>query len=287
VSTLNVADPDIQGQLNQLVDAAIASFISAHDARNEPGIATFLCRQGTMHLSRLGQENFSIADTLFTRAFELEPRGLYLAWRAYLRMYLLMERQFTCRQTLVEEALAFQRRALEMEPFNSYVASLSAHVHAFMRRSYVAAYEFAQRGIQLNRANPLAWAGLGMAEAHLGRTKAGMRHTVMARELAGGTPFRFQIDGLSCIASAMAGDFDRSIWYGEASHALLPNFAPPLRYLCALYVCRGEAERAQETLEKLRTLEPDFSYNMLRDKSYPAIGLHRSNLLESLPSRQI
>lgn len=36
-----------------------------------------------------------------------------------------------------------------------------------------------------------------------------------------------------------------------------------------------------------QALEPDFSYEMLREKSYPSASLQRSGLLKLMPSRQI
>jgi hypothetical protein len=283
----NADDPSVLGQLNQVAEIAIGTFMAQFAQQGGQTVATFLCQQGIRHLYRLGAENFTIADRLFANAFDIEPRGIYLAWRAYLRTFLLAERKYTCRQTLVEETLGFMYRALEAEPLNSYVASFAAHVHTIMRRSYVAAYELAQRSIQLNRANALAWACLGIAECHLGKTKTGVKHTLMARDIAGGTPFRFHIDGLACIASAMVGDVERAIWCGEASHALAPHFAPPLRYLSALYLFHGDERLSQDAVRKLQALEPDFSYDLLREASYPAAGLQRSKLLEVLPGRQV
>ena len=286
-AAFDIDAPNLLGQLNQVVGAAINGFMSACSGQKESEIASFLCHQGIRHLFKLGKQNFVIADQLFQRAFEMEPRGIYLAWRAYLRTYLLAERQFTCRQTLIEEALALMYKSLELEPLNSYVASFSAHVHTIMRRSYVAAYEQALHSIQINRANPLAWACLGIAECHLGKTKAGFEHALIAREIAGATPFRFQIEGLGCIASCIVGDVDQAIWCGEASHALAPTFAPPLRYLSALYLVRGQQTSSLEAVGKLQAIEPDFSYDILRDKSYPAAGLHRSKFLNSLPIREV
>jgi hypothetical protein len=180
-----------------------------------------------------------------------------------------------------------ERHFVCIEPLNSYVASFSAHVHTIVRRSHVAACEMAQQSIQLNRGNALGWACLGIAECHLGRARAGFKHTLRARELAGASPFRFQIDGLSCIAGCVAGDLDQAIWCGGASHSLAPRFAPPLRHLAALYLSRGEQERSWEMVQKLQALEPDFSYEMLREKSYPSASLQRSGLLKLMPSRQI
>jgi hypothetical protein len=286
-AAFNTDAPNVLGQLNLIVDVAMSGFASAFSTEAQRRIATFLCREGIRHLFRLGAENFTVADKLFARAFELEPRGVYLAWRAYLRTFLLVERHYTCRQTLIEEALEFMHRALEMEPHNSYVASFSATVHTIIRQSYVAAYELAQRALHLNRSNPLGWACLGVAECHLGKTRSGFKHTLMAREIAGATPFRYPIEAMSAAAGLMAGDFEQAIWCGEASHGLSPGFAPPLRYLSALYLFRGQHELSLHMVHKLRALEPDFCYEMLRDKSYPVASLHRTKLLELLPRREI
>jgi tetratricopeptide (TPR) repeat protein len=280
-------DPGTLREANYVIEAALDSFLSAPYADDQQRMATILCHQGIKLLFQLGRENLQLADDLFQRAFELEQRGVYLGWRAYLRTFLLAERLAHDRVVVAEEALDLNRRALELEPYNSYVASFSAQVHTIVRRSYVAAYEYAQRSIQLNRANPLGWACLGIAECHLGKALIGFEHALVAREIARATPIRFQIDGLACIAGSMAGDVGKSIWLGEASHAFAPTFKPPLRYLSALYLLSDKQEESFATVQKLKILEPEFSYDLLRDKAYPTIGLQRSKLLDRLPTRQI
>ena len=280
-------NPEVMRCVNQIVNVVIDQFAKEQTDASERTAASNLCYTGIARLFRLGKLNFQAADTLFAKAFEIEPRGIYLAWRAYLRTFLLAERQYVCWQTTQDEALGFMWRALELEPHNSYVAALSAHVHTMMRRSYVAAYELAERSVMLNHANPIGWACLGIAKSYLGKSEEGFRHTVLARSIAGSSPFRYQLDALSCIAGTMAGDFDKAIHLAEASHAMAPTFAPPLRYLSALYAHRGDHERSFEMVQKLQANEPDFSYDKLRDKSYPAAGLHRTPIIGSLPKRQI
>jgi tetratricopeptide (TPR) repeat protein len=286
--TLDLNDPGVMRCINLVVNVAIDHFIKVRlEEGSERTAASAFCHSGILHLFRLGKINFETADRLFASAFEIEPRGIYLAWRAYLRTFLLAERQYTCRQTIEAEALDFMYRALEMEPHNSYVAGLSAHVQAMMRRSYVAAYELAERSIQLNHANPIGWACLGIAKSYLGKSEEGFHHTLLARAIAGSAPFRYQIDALSCIAGTMAGELDKAVHLAEASHALAPTFAPPLRYLSALYAHNGRHDRSFEMVRKLQANEPDFSYDKLRDKAYPAAGLHRTSIIDSLPVRQV
>lgn len=284
---LDLNDANVMRTINLVVNFAIDQFIRVGSESSDKVTASNLCYSGILHLFRLGKINFETADRLFGTAFEIEPRGIYLAWRAYLRTFLLAERQFTCRQTIEAEAFDFMYRALELEPHNSYVAGLSAHVQTMMRRSYVAAYELAERSIQLNHANPIGWACLGIAKSYLGKPEAGFQHTLLARTIAGSAPFRYQLDALSCIAGTMAGELDKAVHLAEASHALAPTFAPPLRYLSALYAHDGRPDLSLEMVRKLRASEPDFSYDKLRDKAYPAAGLHRTPIIDSLPIRQI
>jgi hypothetical protein len=85
----------------------------------------------------------------------------------------------------------------------------------------------------------------------------------------------------------MAGELSDAIHLAEASHALAPTFAPPLRYLSALYVHAGSHDLSMDMVRKLQAREPDFTYERLRDKEYPAAGLHRTPIIDSLPRRQI
>jgi len=280
-------NPELLRTLNQMAEEIFSNFDHIAKLPSEHGVASLLARQATKCLFKLGRTNLMMADRLFERAFALEPRGIYLAWRAYLRTYLLAELLAEDRQVVAEEAQAFMYQALELEPRNSYVAAFSAQVHSIARQSPVAAFELAERSVQLNPANPMGWACLGIAECYLGKTQVGLEHALLARDLVGATPLRFQINALACIAATMAGDIDRSILLGEASHGLAPDFKPPMRFLSALYLLRDQHEQSQIMVDRLKRLEPNFSYDLLRDREYPASSLQRSKLLEKLPGRQV
>jgi hypothetical protein len=50
---------------------------------------------------------------------------------------------------------------------------------------------------------------------------------------------------------------------------------------------RDRQEGSQTMVETCKIFEPNFSYELLRDKSFPVSSLHRSRLLEKQPQRQI
>ncbi len=284
---VKIDDPDILCELNQVVDVTLGEFIRNSQGNIQDKSAMAYCSEGIRTLFKLGDNNFLQADHYFAEAFNRDQRGIYLAWRAFLRTFLLAERQYTCRETVVDEAVEYMNLAIEKEPYNSHVLGLCAHVQNIVRRSYFDGYELAKRSTELNKANSLGWACLGVAESYLGRTEHGYRNTRLAKKIAGMAPFKYQIDALCCITGTMAGEFDEALRYGELSHTSAPHFAPPLRYLAALYLHAENPEKSYEMVEKLRELEPDFSYQMLKEKNYPTAGLHRSELLDLIPGRQI
>ena len=283
---LDVEDPAVLRNLNQLVERAYRHLHSAVGSK-EQRIASLLCWEGIDRFFRLHKEDMLIADRLFEQAYDLEPRGVYLAWRAYLRTFLIVEFIPADRKALAEEALALSFKALEKDPMNSYVAAFGAHVQSIVRQSHVGAFELAERSLQLNPSNPIGWVSLGIAECHLGKSQVGLAHALRARELSGTTPFRFFVNCQASIAGSMAGDVDSAIALAEASHGIAPGFKPPMRFLSALYTLRGRHADSQEMVDRLRVSEPNFSYDLLRDKSYPVSSLQRSGLLTKLPGRQV
>ncbi|MEM7530215.1 MAG: hypothetical protein AAF416_21615 [Pseudomonadota bacterium] len=286
----NRHSPALLAATNQVISVLIARLAGGAGGpgrhAREPVTAASLCLSGIQRLFRLGSSNFEEADRLFAKAYEHDPRGLFLAWRAYLRTFVLAERVYDCRDTVTEEALAFRRRALEAEPGNSFVLALSGHVETIVTRSYTVAVELADRSLATNAGNPIGWAVKGIARGHLGEVREGLNNTLIARQIAGSAPYRFQLDALACIAGSIAGDFAMAQRCAEASHAASPLFAPPLRYLTGLYLKAGRQGDAEKMIGTLRETEPGFNLSWLGERDYPAAGLRRSGLLRGLSGIQ-
>lgn len=285
--SIDVNSPDILSCVNYVVDCALQALVQNEVSAHPSTLAAVECYGGIRDIFRLDTESLERADRRFKKAYDLEPRGVYLAWSAFQRTFVLAERRFNCRQTLEEEAIDLIRRAQKLEPSNSLVCGIAAHVYTLFQRSYDVAHELASRAIKLNAANPLALACLGVAESHRGNTEIGFEYTRRAKQAASHTPFFYQINALHCIAGTIGGRYNEAIAAAEMSHALEERFAPPLRYLSALYLWKGDEQRSQTAVAKLRQLEPDFDYPVLRDPSYPSGGLQRSGLLALLPGRDV
>ena len=85
-----------------------------------------------------------------------------------------------------------------------------------------------------------------------------------------------------CLTAALTGRGDEALKLAEAAHALSPEFRPPLRYLTALYAANDRPEAAMRVADRLRRLEPDFSFDRIaNDAEYPISPLRWSGLLDS------
>lgn len=286
-TVLDLDDPATIGVVAEFVDVLSERLLRPFGWQERDMPAPLLAVAGMHRIFRLGAQNFEAADQMLKRAHQQESRGSYLAWRAYLRTLLIGELEFSDKEAIIEEGAVLARRALEKEPHNSMVLALCAQVENMLHNAYDTAFDLSARALDLNRCNPLAWASLGVAAAFLGEEAKGARIAANGARLAAGSRFSFLSDALASSASLVAGDLKTARTFAERGHSKAPDFAPPMRFLSALYCLDGQFEKAHLTATKLRQREPDFSLDRLSDEGYPTDSLRRARILEALPLREI
>lgn len=287
ITSLDLEAPATMAVVAEFVDILSERLIRPYGWQHENMPAPLLAIVGMNHIFKLGSQNFESAEALLKRAHEMDPRGSYLAWRAYLRTALLGEQEPGDREAIVEEGTALARRALEMEPHNSMVLALCAHVENMLHNAYGNAFDLSARALELNRCNPLAWASLGVAAAYLDKTQEGYALSRISTRLASGTRFAYLAETLAASACLVSGRLGEARSFAELGHSKAPTYAPPLRFLTALYCFEGKFDRAEEMAANLRVREPDFSLGRLSEDGYPTDSLRRANILKSLPIREI
>ena len=96
------------------------------------------------------------AETLLKKAFEMEKRGVYLAWLVMLRMIMQVERLKGFDPSEIEEIDGLAAQALTLEPLNSMVLVAASNAALAFRGDAVAGLEYAERAVRANPANPFA-----------------------------------------------------------------------------------------------------------------------------------
>lgn len=264
-------NPDLLQVSNFLIDAISEWILGASHATNLPDDPNQLCRLAIRKMLTMRADQFDQADDCLARAYDLEPRGIYLAWRAQLRTIQCAERHAGDRISMFESARSFTAQALEKDPYNSMVLATAANSRLFIDHDVAGSKILASQGVKLNSANPMVWWSLSACNLYTGDVDRCYSMADLGRRIAAFSPHGFWWDLQKAAAAFVGGRLEEARDLFEMSHSKCPDFRPPLRYLTVLYAHFDDYENAVKALNKLNTLEPDFSVDrLLKDREYPA-----------------
>ncbi|WP_136439633.1 tetratricopeptide repeat protein [Pacificoceanicola onchidii] len=270
--TVFEAADQIIGKLPQVLDS------SRPEAR-----ATALSRLGLYRMFSFEGKALSEAYGLMKQAYEHDQNGIYLAWSALIRMIQIVERAEGDPQALREEAVDLHYRALEDGADNPLIQALAGKVRGTTLRDGAGFFELAERAVERNPANAIAWNSL--AEAHLfaGNHEEALSASKRASHIASTSPFKHWWDTGRCLIAIACNKPDEAIEAGEAATRSAPLSRPAHRQLLALYALKGDLAKAQAVADKLTKIEPGFSVDRLvNDGNYPVTFLRNNGMLEPI-----
>ena len=268
--------PRLQALINRSVEVA-AQYLNRTGSSPEACGAFGQAFEAVQRMFKIELTEVDRADALLASAYAMDPRPVYLAWRAYART--IYAGELYDRRDAIEESDELARRALEADPHNATVLALTSHVYGFVLRKWAFAHELAELSVKANPALPLGHNYLGKAKLDLGEHEAGYREICRGLELSGQAPYRHMMYTAYGLASLATGRFDEALRAAEIVHTMAPIFRPPRRYLVPLYLRLGERDKARDAFEKMSLIEPSFSLDAMREQSYPSNIIRASGLL--------
>ncbi|GAB5446771.1 AfsR/SARP family transcriptional regulator [Gymnodinialimonas sp.] len=269
---------DMIDLVNEAVEQSLNEIASYEAQLPVAKIATAMCFRAMRSVTDYAPATIEAADTLIAKAYEIDPQPVFLAWRAYLRTFLLGEGGGGNSQAISEEMERFISLAEEQEPGNSIILSLAAFIRSMWLLSNEEALELAQRSHTLNPSNPYGISYLGMVHTHLGNFEEGYRLTRRANALAVPRSAKSSIRYVAMRSAACAGRYTEALKIGEALGRDAPHFVAPKRLMGMLYMKCGRVADAEAMVETLRAHEPDYSLEKMRDAFRASPLLHRSKL---------
>ena len=258
-----------------LADGLVLRFKRSMDGAD----AAILGRMSLHKIFSMNVDEVEHADLLLQRAYDLDPRAIFLSWRGQLRIIQEMERHAGSGDRRGEiESLT--RQAVRLEPTNSMVLSVAANAQLLIADDVHAGMELARRAISHNPANPFAWDAMSIGLAMSGKAQEAHLHQLRAFAISQKSPIRHFWDMGACLTSVATDKLDQARKLAHNASVMVPDFRPPLRYMAALDAAAGDTKAAMQSVEKLRKLEPDFTLKrMVEDEDYPVAGLRRAGIL--------
>jgi tetratricopeptide (TPR) repeat protein len=277
---LEINHANLLSYCNQLVRGVLDA-LALRQPENAEAIETgLIAHLATRKLFSMDPTEVNTADQLLGIANERDTRGVYMAWRALVRSFQMVEKHAGDPETMRREALQYARHALELEPSNSMVLALVSNARLVMGDNVAECRALAKRAVQLNPSNPMSWDSLSIANLYLDDYQGAHDLAIRAQQVSVGTPHSFWWDMGRAVSAAAIGRLDEAIEFAEMSQAGSPLFKPPKRYLVGLYSAKGWEEKTLQAIEDLRALEPGFSpIQIAEDTSYPSSPLREGGLL--------
>lgn len=277
-----VEDAEIIAMGNQLVDAIADALTLPQESNHDTRDSNILVRLAIRRMFLMRADEARAADKHLELAYEMGQRGLAAAWRAQLRMIQGVEYLEQDQQRLDEEARDYSRIALEREPQNSAVLAVVANARLFYESDVSGCHELAKRSVKINPSSPLAWDSLSNAMLYTGDYQKAHHLSCYAQRIAAGSPQGYWWDLGRCLTATLTGKLDEALTYAQISHAAAPTCRATLRYLIGLYCAHNRFEQAIECANRLKAIEPEFSFDvMASNPDYPARLLQRSGLIDA------
>ncbi len=232
---------------------------------------------------RLSRPNIARAASDLTKAFEIDPKGSYLAWYAYHTVFRMEATKGQDMVALREQADALIHKALEFDPHNPLARSLLTHVYSFVFRDFERAHEMIRPLAASPPDTPLYYDSLATLQFYTGKMEEAKHAAQAAATLGGHNPYAYAFNTTLTMIDTVTGNYESAIQNGERVLALHRNtdryYEPVLRYLAAAYAFKGNTTNAARMIARIRQQSPGFSIEMLRDRTYPVPSEHARNVL--------
>ncbi|SPH17527.1 hypothetical protein DEA8626_01050 [Defluviimonas aquaemixtae] len=236
--------------------------------------------QGAKSLAQFDPLGFDEAHRYFTKAHEEDPNGVYLAWRAFVRMAQLVEKVDGDHDAWRDEIDELVPSVVSRAPDNGLAVALVALTRIMLEDELTGPARLAEQAMAWNRNNLFARQTLAMAHSAVGDPAKAYEISAACRSMASRDEFGHLWDLYHSLVCISAGRLEEARSAAERASRVAPKFVAPRRQLLALCANAGDIAAAKKYLEELKSLEVDFTLDRyLNDPDYPVLTLRRAGII--------
>jgi tetratricopeptide (TPR) repeat protein len=261
------------------------AFAEAAQIVGTDACAFVLARQARSLFFKLDEGSLIDSDRLFMRAFEIEPRGRHLAWRAFLRNAAFFQHRSMSFLDSTATATQLAVEGLRHSPDDAIVQTIGSQIQYIHQGDLRTSLRMAQRGVERDPTDPLGWALLSNALSTNGMLEEGYQTAQRSLELTKHSPFQFYFEHFACMAATALAEYDQALLHAQMALRFRPDFVSTRRYEVALNL-RGDAmPQLSQAVKALRQHEPRFVPTTLLDPTYPVNTLRRLPIIAAIEKK--
>jgi tetratricopeptide (TPR) repeat protein len=158
-------------------------------------------------------------------------------------------------------------QAMKLDPENSEAMGIYAHSLAW-KKEFDHAVQYFDRALRLNPNLASVWALSAATYCYIGEPEEALRRLSRHRELCPIDPYFSVYENIYVIAYTFKRDYERAVIVGRRVVRSVPDFINGYKPLIASLGHLGRREEAARYVDKLLSLEPDFTVEKF-GKTYP------------------
>jgi TolB-like protein/DNA-binding winged helix-turn-helix (wHTH) protein/Tfp pilus assembly protein PilF len=209
------------------------------------------------------------AGAYLERAVELDPNFARAhACRAWQHVLWIGEARSNDPVQDAAGARAAAQRALALDPADSFVVAVAAHVEALLHRQPEVAAEMLEQSLNLNSNSAFGWALGAATSCYLGDAGQALARVENAARLSPADPLSFFFWSAAGLAEFVAGRYDRANGWLRRAVRQNPRFVGNHRTLAASLSHAGERAEARRVGRDLLALDRGFRISKFASR-YP------------------
>ena len=262
-------------RLNELVTGRIVGtidpiilFIEGRPKGRERYGATGLLFRAIPLIYSMEREKFQQAGDLIQRALGIEPENsMAVTLLAYWHLWHVGQRWTTDTARTLSTVETLCLRAMELDPENSEAMGIYGHTLAW-KKEFDHAVQVFDRSLRVNPNLPYVWALSAATYSYIGQPEEALRRLNRYRDLAPFDPYFRFFEIFYETAYIFKRDYERAIVVGRRVVKAIPEFINAYKPVIASLGHLGRRHEAVPYIQKLLSLEPDFTIEKFR-RAYP------------------
>jgi DNA-binding SARP family transcriptional activator len=265
---LHLLDELVTARIVGRIDPVIL-FIEGQPRRRERCGATGLLLRAIPLMYSMQREKYDQAGELISQAIDMDPENaMAAAWAAHWQVFYVGQGWAPDSDHALAIAQQHALRAIRLDPDNAEALGIYAHICAFLDKDFDSALYYFDRSLRLNPSLGFVWALSAVTHCYVGMPDVALAQMARYRDLAPFDPYFSFFEGISAFAYLLKRDYDNAAAVGRRMVRAHPGFINAYKTLIAALGHLGRRADARPYIEKLMTLEPNFSIERFA-KFYP------------------
>ena len=262
---------DLQDEITELVAARVEAELGLSEQRKAERMprkslrAWDLYQLGVAEFYKFTVEGNLKSQEYLRRSIELDPDFAGAHSRlAYAIVLSMVYFDAPPQEKLLDEALAFAKRAIELDDQDANAYFVIGRVY-LARREYDLAIDALQQSIDLNPCLAVTYCGLGDSLAYEGRLDEAIEQFEVAVKLSPHDPFRWGFFSYRSLAHLFRGEYeDAAHWARRAVQVPNAQYWAKAHLVAALGHL-GDESQAASAVKELKDTKPEFSIEFAKE----------------------